>query len=313
MELKNLKYFQKVAELQHITKAANELFISQPALSKIIRQLESELGTTLFDRHGKNIDLNENGKLLLDATNQIFDILNTVEHDIQKNNKKNGTNIVISFNSVSMLMPLLISRFQKEYPDISIALTNTLSQEEGDFPGLYCHLDSFFSKTECDDMDILLKESCVLACSKEHPLAAREQVQLSDLNTEIFYYTTNCHSITDLMDYIESINGNHSLARIECIDPAAVFSFVEENLGVAFLPTITWRFFLHPGICYKKIESYDFFRYLKLRWEEDVADINEAQIFSDFCRDFFAKISELSEHHNLFEENLIHLLTTLSQ
>lgn len=310
MELKNLKYFQKTAELQHITKAANELFISQPALSKIIRQLETELGSALFDRHGKNIDLNENGRLLLDATNQIFDILNNVEHEIQKNNKKNCTNIVISFNSVSMLMPLLISRFQKEYPDIDIALTNTLTQERENFPGLYCHLDSFFSKAEHDDRDILLRESCVLACSREHPFASKNHIQLSDLETEMFYYTANCHSITNLMDYIESINGNHSLARIECIDPAAVFSLVEENLGIAFLPAITWRFSLHPGICYHKIEGHEFFRYLKLNWEDDVSNVKEAQIFSEFCRDFFAKIAELSEHHNLFEENLISLFNS---
>ena len=61
MELRHLIYFKKVAELQHITKAADELLIAQPALSKVIRQLEEELNAPLFDRKGKNIILNANG------------------------------------------------------------------------------------------------------------------------------------------------------------------------------------------------------------------------------------------------------------
>ncbi len=55
MELQQLEYFKKAAELEHITKAANELMLAQPALSKTIKTLEEELGAPLFDREKKRI------------------------------------------------------------------------------------------------------------------------------------------------------------------------------------------------------------------------------------------------------------------
>ena len=65
MELLQLKYFQTVARLEHMTKAAQSLHISQPALSKMIASLEAELGTELFHRERKTIRLNEHGRRFL--------------------------------------------------------------------------------------------------------------------------------------------------------------------------------------------------------------------------------------------------------
>ena len=57
MELYQLRYFAKVAEMEHMTRAARELNLSEPALSRAIRQLEEELGTKLFERRGRSICL----------------------------------------------------------------------------------------------------------------------------------------------------------------------------------------------------------------------------------------------------------------
>ena len=65
MELNQLHYFVAVARCENITRAAKELFITQPALSRVILRLEQELGTPLFDRHGGRVTLNEHGKAFL--------------------------------------------------------------------------------------------------------------------------------------------------------------------------------------------------------------------------------------------------------
>ena len=62
MELNQLHYFVEVARCENITRAAKELFITQPALSRVILRLEQELGTPLFDRHSGRVTLNEHGK-----------------------------------------------------------------------------------------------------------------------------------------------------------------------------------------------------------------------------------------------------------
>ena len=72
MELLQLKYFKKVAEVGKISAAAEELFISAPALSAAISRLEKDLGMPLFDRSNNKIALNAQGQIFLEGVNQIF-------------------------------------------------------------------------------------------------------------------------------------------------------------------------------------------------------------------------------------------------
>lgn len=69
MDLLQLKYFKVVAEQEHITKSAKLLMVSQPYLSAIVARLEEEMGGQLFDRDGRNVVLNEYGKILLHHAN----------------------------------------------------------------------------------------------------------------------------------------------------------------------------------------------------------------------------------------------------
>lgn len=70
MDLLQLKYFKVVAEQEHITKSAKLLMVSQPYLSAIVARLEEEMGGQLFDRDGRNVVLNEYGKILLHHANE---------------------------------------------------------------------------------------------------------------------------------------------------------------------------------------------------------------------------------------------------
>ena len=72
MEIQQLQYFKTVAQLQHMTRAAEKLSISQPALSKSISNIEQELGIPLFDRQGRSIFLNRHGQLFLESVEVIL-------------------------------------------------------------------------------------------------------------------------------------------------------------------------------------------------------------------------------------------------
>ncbi len=82
MELTQLKYFKAVAEIQHFTKAADQLHISQPSLSKAISNLEDELGTNLFEREKKSVYLNEFGQCFYNHVKLIFEQLAEAELEI---------------------------------------------------------------------------------------------------------------------------------------------------------------------------------------------------------------------------------------
>lgn len=75
MNLQQLEYFRELAKTQNMSKSAEKLHISQPALSGTLKALENELGISLFDRKGRTIVLNNNGSEFLKSVNTIFDIL----------------------------------------------------------------------------------------------------------------------------------------------------------------------------------------------------------------------------------------------
>lgn len=84
MELLQLKYFSAAAAQEHITKAAEQLHIAQPALTQSIRRLEEELGVRLFNRSGRNIVLNEAGKLFLKRIAPILAELDRIPEEIRE-------------------------------------------------------------------------------------------------------------------------------------------------------------------------------------------------------------------------------------
>ena len=84
LTLLGLRYFQKIAELQHITRAAEILHISQPSLSHIVKVMEIELGVPLFERRGRNIVLTHYGEILLLHTNHIMEELDAAKKEIAR-------------------------------------------------------------------------------------------------------------------------------------------------------------------------------------------------------------------------------------
>ena len=130
---KNLIY--TIAKEQSFSKAAQKLFIAQPSLSLMVKNLEEELGTPLFDRSCKPIRLTEAGKEYVRATEQIQEIENAyAEYILALNNLETGSLRVGSNQLLSFLvLPKYISRFVQSYPNIQISLTDanstTLEQE----------------------------------------------------------------------------------------------------------------------------------------------------------------------------------------
>ncbi len=106
MELNQLRFFKTVAELENFSEASNILFVSQPALSKSIKNLEDELGLKLFDRIGKSIELNDAGKIILENAMHILADIDELYNDAAK--IKQGKRITIYsqvYNFISYILP----------------------------------------------------------------------------------------------------------------------------------------------------------------------------------------------------------------
>ena len=118
-----LSYFQKTAELQHLTRAAEALHISQPSLSHTIKVLETELGVPLFSRSGRNIVLTKYGEILLRHTNRIMQELHGAQKELADTKEAQKLTVTISLFAASMIIPSFLTRFRQEHPDIRFEIS----------------------------------------------------------------------------------------------------------------------------------------------------------------------------------------------
>ena len=187
MEFIQLKYFQAVARTGKIVAAAKSMFVTPPAISSAISQLERELGTPLFSRVGNRLVLNQQGQILLRHTNTILFHFGAAKAAILESLPEGPMHISVSATE-SHLLSDLIAAFSIRYPDYTITLNATTG--EGLFKGAFQYRYAFLMTTE-NNINSALTEEChcvrlfddcpAIMVHKEHPLATRVSVTLSDL------------------------------------------------------------------------------------------------------------------------------------
>ncbi len=124
MDIKQLKYFQAIAEEGHITGAAKRLFMTQPSLSQQLKLLENELGLTLVERYNRGIRLTEAGRLLQERAGQILELLQTTAVELKEVHE--GYKGILSIGTIASagvtLLPGLIRTFHQNYPKVKFQL-----------------------------------------------------------------------------------------------------------------------------------------------------------------------------------------------
>ncbi len=119
-----LKVFHTVARRLNFTKAAEELYITQPAVTKHIKEIEKHFKLKLFDRNGTKIKLTSAGEILLKYTEQLFDIYRNLEIDMNALNSMHSGDLRIGASTTvaQYVLPPILADFRKHFPDISARL-----------------------------------------------------------------------------------------------------------------------------------------------------------------------------------------------
>src|SRR3954451_8810376 len=216
MELLQLKYFQTVAYMEHISNAAKTLNISQPSLSLMIKRLEDEMDTRLFDRKGRNIQLNDSGKILLRHVNTIFSEIENAKMEIQNRYNETHQKIAISISNPRFLSGMLIEYFN-ENPDAYIQ--QSLGSKESICVQLKKgEIDLGIAGPPIEDETIeslvLMEEEIVLVIPKNHRLSNRTTIDLLEVASESFI------SLAGYEEYKTTINKLFQSADFE---PKVVF------------------------------------------------------------------------------------------
>ncbi len=129
VDLELYRVFYTVAKHKHMTKASEELHISQPAISQSIKKLEDQLGGTLFLRSNKGMELTEEGKMFYEYVKGALELINNAENEFTsfKDLSKGEIKIGCSTTLTKLILVDTIKEFHKDYPNIIINITNDLT------------------------------------------------------------------------------------------------------------------------------------------------------------------------------------------
>jgi DNA-binding transcriptional LysR family regulator len=119
MELIQLRYFLDTAKTQHITKSAERLHISQPALTKSIRNLEAELGVPLFTHKGRGVVLTEYGRYLCEKLTPIISSIDNLSAELTSMSETENMTLRLNVNAASTVVTEAIIEYRKTHPNVN--------------------------------------------------------------------------------------------------------------------------------------------------------------------------------------------------
>ncbi|WP_338447862.1 LysR family transcriptional regulator [Niallia oryzisoli] len=241
MEIRQLLYFLEVAKQKNMTKAAEILHVSQPALSKMVKSLEEELGMTLIIRSNKSSEVTDSGLIVMEYAKKLLALLDEMSMTLEdmSNLQRGMIQIGIPPIAGSLFFPKVLAQFHKAFPNIKINITEyaaprlTKKVLDGEI-----ELGIAVLPVHEDDLDVLpiVSEEMKLLVQKDHPLATRESVHLKELEHEEFIFFSEDFALHDII-WKQCIS--------EGFEPNILFKssqwdfmseIVAANLGVTILP-----------------------------------------------------------------------------
>lgn len=181
-----LKVFSAVANRLSFTKAAAELYITQPAVSKHIQELEETYKTKLFERNGSKITLTKAGEILLKHTKDIFEIYREIDFDMSTfiNQRQGLLRLGASTTISQYIIPPLLARFHQKLQDIKVNLLNG-NTEQIESALINKEIEIGIVEGQSRNQSIkyteFLKDELVLVCSSKNPLVNKNEILLEDL------------------------------------------------------------------------------------------------------------------------------------
>jgi DNA-binding transcriptional LysR family regulator len=293
MELRHLRYFVAVAEALSFTKAAENLHLAQPSLTRQIKDLEAEIGVRLFDRAGKRISLTSEGEsFLLDARQLLTACAQSVQA-VQRLSRGQASQLNIGYvaNVYHDLLPATLGAFRKACPRTALNLFDMTPAEQ------YLAVDErkidlgfvcFRGRPTGND----LQWACVghdvvmVALAEVNPLAKKSKVDLKDLEPMFFVgmsKKTYPGSNEWLIHACREAGFTPRILQDADREPA-VISFVAAGLGVALLPEQIKRL-PHEGVI---------FRPLRQRLTADSWAVWKGSNSSDCLKQYIKIVEELS-------------------
>lgn len=242
MEIDQLRYFLQVARRASFTRAAEDLLISQPALSRSIQKLEEELGQPVFERKARSVSLTDAGTLLQARAQQVLTILEDTRAEITDDGRSGRVRVGAIPTIAPYFLPEVLRQFADRFPQASVVvqeqttdlLLKSCTQGEIDLAIVALPVPVRYLEVE-----ELFQEELLLVVPPGHPLADKPQIRMNDVKPFPFVLLDEAHCLSDNIV---------SFCRQRSFQPVAVertsqLTMVQELVslshGVSLIPAMT--------------------------------------------------------------------------
>jgi DNA-binding transcriptional LysR family regulator len=284
MDLVQLRYFEAVARHQHVSRAAAELHVAQPALSRAIARLEAELGVPLFDRRGRRVQLNRFGAMFLTRAGRVLDELDQGQHELRDAAGLAQGTVAVAAETLRTLGGL-VAGFLVGHPGVSFRLYQSPA------PVMAAQLQAGEVDLGLASQPLpgpaltsrkLLSEEVLVAVPPSHPLARRTRATVGELAGEPFVTTRPGYWQRALTDRLFA----DAVIVCEGDEPYAIRGLISAGVGIGLMPAMARRLAPDPPVGWLHLDV-PCRRTLSLVWRADAYRPAAARALTDFAAGYF--------------------------
>ncbi len=273
MDLYKLKSFYTVARLKSFSKAAEALYLTQPAVSTQIKDLENEYKTKLFDRIGRTIELTEAGETLIPFVGKMLDLFDDslLAVNMLKDPGEGTVKLGVSELPGARLVPSCLSSFLRNYPNVKFSITTKTSSmiikmiktNKLDI-GIIGSSTPNILQPEITGT-IIYRDEIVAAVSTDHFFAKKKSITVKDLAGQPVIVSLRNTVSRQAIDRLFHRSGIPHTIAYELGNKAMIKAMVEKNLGIAFFSYLEIKKEAESGwIKTLPISDYPFYRYIQI-------------------------------------------------
>ncbi len=244
MELDQLRYFLQVAERKSFTRAAADLSLSQPALSRSILKLEAEIGQPVFERRARSVVITDAGTLLRSRARQVLSILEDTLAEITDDGETGRVRIGAIPTVAPYFLPDILRGFADAHPGASLvvhenttdALIKSCTQGDVDLAIMARPIDA-----DALDVEDLFEEELFLVLPPDHALVKKREITLPDLEPHPFVLLDEAHCLSeDIRAYCRQ-RSFQPIAFERTSQLAMVQELVSLSHGISMIPAMARR------------------------------------------------------------------------
>lgn len=297
MNLNQLYYFKKLAELEHYTRASEELSITQPSLSHAIATLEKELEVQLFRKVGRNVILTKYGKVFLKYVEESLLIL---EEGVRKTkalagNETGTIDLGYIYTMGPRFIPKLVQGYTENYPNKKIRFSFSQGNSTDIVKGLIKGKHDLVIGSKISDVpDVefipITRQELVVIVPKGHPLEQKKEIALEDTLAYPHIYFSEKSGLREIVDSLFSKIQERPNIVYEVEEDSAMSGLVANGFGIAILPNIPLLSSINVTVLKIKSPIYERWIYL---------GINKKQKRTPLLDDFIAYIEQHAQNTDI--------------